>query len=132
MSRDDMRWVTVTSSQAVLMSMCLQGMVHELLTHKRGHRIKTPSERIRKGSLNYMRRDGSSTQVTLNHTGESLPYEGATQSPIGELSLRRLSERLSDLNILDNRPSTANKTNGRAEPSTVENDAFDIMGDENL
>ncbi|XP_071518793.1 sorting nexin-17-like isoform X2 [Panulirus ornatus] len=99
MSREDMRWVTVTSSQAVLMSMCLQGMVQELLTHKRGHKVRT---------------------------------DGATQSPIGELSLRRLSERLSDLNILDNRPSTAAKTNGKAEPSTVENDAFDFMGDDNL
>ncbi|KAG7172157.1 putative Sorting nexin-17-like 2 [Homarus americanus] len=58
--------------------------------------------------------------------------DGATQSPIGELSLRRLSERLSDLNILDNRPSTAAKTNGKAEPSTVENDAFDLMVDDNL
>ncbi|XP_042240222.1 sorting nexin-17-like isoform X2 [Homarus americanus] len=82
MSREDMRWVTVTSCQAVLMSMCLQGMVQELLTHKRGHKVRTPSERVRKGSLSYMRRDGSSTQVTLNHTGESLPMDGATQSPI--------------------------------------------------
>nr|XP_045616119.1 sorting nexin-17-like [Procambarus clarkii] len=132
MSREDMRWVTVTSPQAVLMSMCLQGMVQELLTHKRGHKVKTPSERVRKGSLSYMRRDGSSTQVTLNHTGESLPVDGSTQSPIGELSLRRLSERLSDLNILDNRPSAPAKSNGRAEPSTVENDAFDSICDDNI
>lgn len=32
-----------------------------------------PNERVRKGSLSYVRRDGSSTHVTLNHTGESLP-----------------------------------------------------------
>lgn len=132
MSREDMRWVTITSSQAVLMSMCLQGMVQELLTHKRGRKVRTPSERVRKGSLSYMRRDGSSTQVTLNHTGESLSLDGSTQSPIGELSLRRLSERLSDLNILDNRPSAPAKLNGKAEPSTVENDAFDSMGDDNI
>ncbi|XP_069980292.1 sorting nexin-17 [Penaeus vannamei] len=132
MSREDMRWVTVTSPQAVLMSMCLQGMVQELLTRKRGHKVRTPSKRVRKGSLSYMRRDGSSTQVTLNHTGENLPMDGATQSPIGELSLSRLSERLSDLNILDNRPHSAMRTNGEAEPSTVENDAFNIMSDNSL
>ncbi|XP_066962039.1 sorting nexin-17-like isoform X3 [Macrobrachium rosenbergii] len=112
MSRDEMRWITVISPQTVLMSMCLQGMVHELLSHKRGHRMKRPSDRVRKGSLSYMRRDGSSMQVTLNHTGESLPTDGSSQSPIGLLSLRRLSERQSDCNILDNRPSTAANTNG--------------------
>ena len=32
-----------------------------------------PNERVRKGSLSYVRRDGSSTHVTLNHTGENLP-----------------------------------------------------------
>lgn len=126
-----MRWITVISPQTVLMSMCLQGMVHELLSHKRGHRMKRPSDRVRKGSLSYMRRDGSSMQVTLNHTGESLPTDGSSQSPIGLLSLRRLSERQSDCNILDNRPSTAANTNGKTEPSTVENDAFDMMGEDN-
>ncbi|XP_066962036.1 sorting nexin-17-like isoform X1 [Macrobrachium rosenbergii] len=131
MSRDEMRWITVISPQTVLMSMCLQGMVHELLSHKRGHRMKRPSDRVRKGSLSYMRRDGSSMQVTLNHTGESLPTDGSSQSPIGLLSLRRLSERQSDCNILDNRPSTAANTNGKTEPSTVENDAFDMMGEDN-
>lgn len=132
MSREEMRWVRVISPQAVLMSLCLQGMVHELLSHKRGHRVKTPNERVRKGSLSYVRRDGSSTHVTLNHTGENLPQDGSSssQSPIGELSLRRLSERLSD--PLDNRPSSPARPNGRAEPTTVKNDAFNILGDENL
>ena len=54
----------------------------------------------------------------------------SSQSPIGELSLRRLSERLSD--PLDNRPSSPARPNGRAEPTTVENDAFNIMGDDHL
>lgn len=44
MSREEMRWVRVSSPQAVLMSLCLQGMVHELLSHKRGHRVKTVSD----------------------------------------------------------------------------------------
>ncbi|XP_045116632.1 sorting nexin-17-like [Portunus trituberculatus] len=136
MSREEMRWVRVNSPQAVLMSLCLQGMVNELLSHKRGRKVRTPNERVRKGSLSYVRRDGSSTHVTLNHTGENLPQEGSSQgssssqSPIGELSLRRLSERLSD--PLDNRPSSPARPNGQAEHTTVENHAFNIMGDDNL
>lgn len=38
-----------------------------------------PNERVRKGSLSYVRRDGSSTHVTLNHTGESLPQVSVWQ-----------------------------------------------------
>ncbi|KAK3887262.1 hypothetical protein Pcinc_008617 [Petrolisthes cinctipes] len=136
MSRDDMRWITITSPQAVLMSMCLQGMVHELLSHKRGYKVRTPSERVRKGSLSYMRRDGSSTRVTLNHTGESLSMDGgsSSQSPIGELSLRRLSERLNDLHLLSSsdRPSSTTSHNSMANQATVENDAFEILGDDTL
>ncbi|CAL4091031.1 unnamed protein product, partial [Meganyctiphanes norvegica] len=136
MSRDEMRWISVCSPQAVLISVCLQGMVAELLTNKSGYKVRTPAQRVRKGSLQYVRRDGSSTQVTLNHTGENLSQDGSSQSPIGELSLRRLSERLSDLNILDNISSSSSRPNGRAsssEPATVtENHAFNIIGDDNL
>ena len=38
MSADKMQWVTVVSSQAILMSLCLQSMVEELVRLKAGER----------------------------------------------------------------------------------------------
>ncbi|KAB7498647.1 Sorting nexin-17 [Armadillidium nasatum] len=101
MSKDEMRWIKLRSPQAVLISLCLQGMVQELLGNKRGGSLRASGERIRKGSLSYMKRDGTSMKVILNHTGEPLPSDTSTTSPIGELSLRRLSERLSELSFRD-------------------------------
>lgn len=43
MSRDELRWIKVSSNQAVLMSSCLQGMVQELLAGKFGPKVKTVS-----------------------------------------------------------------------------------------
>ncbi|MCL4124536.1 UNVERIFIED_CONTAM: hypothetical protein GTU68_037783 [Idotea baltica] len=71
MNKDEMRWVKVVSPQAVLVSLCLQGMVQRLLGTKKGN-FRRPGERVRKGSLSYMKRDGSSTRVILNHTGEPI------------------------------------------------------------
>ncbi|CAN7976062.1 unnamed protein product, partial [Ixodes persulcatus] len=36
MSKNKLQWVTVVSSQAILLSVCLQGMVGELLLKKQG------------------------------------------------------------------------------------------------
>lgn len=59
----------------------------------------------------------------------------SSQSPIGELSLRRLSERLNDLHLLSSsdRPSSSSTShNSMADHATVENDAFEILGDDTL
>ncbi|XP_019751747.1 sorting nexin-17 [Hippocampus comes] len=40
MSKDRLRWVTITSQQAIMMSICLQSMVDELMVKKSGGSIK--------------------------------------------------------------------------------------------
>ncbi|RXG59858.1 Sorting nexin-17 [Armadillidium vulgare] len=40
MSKDEMRWIKLRSPQAVLISLCLQGMVQELLGNKRGGSLR--------------------------------------------------------------------------------------------
>ena len=41
MNTGELRWVTVVSTQAILMSLCLQSMVEELLRLRSGAKIKT-------------------------------------------------------------------------------------------
>ena len=41
MNTGELRWVTVVSTQAILMSLCLQSMVEELLRIRSGAKIKT-------------------------------------------------------------------------------------------
>ena len=41
-----LQWITIGSEQAILMSLCLQDMVDELVMKKKGARIKRVSEGI--------------------------------------------------------------------------------------
>ena len=51
------------------MSVCLQGMVEELLMKRNGQKFKRESDisndKFRRGSWSYMKRDGSSQQITI-------------------------------------------------------------------
>ncbi|XP_077443404.1 sorting nexin-17 [Stigmatopora argus] len=50
MSKDRLRWVTITSQQAIMMSICLQSMVDELMVKKSGGSIKKMSRKRHNGS----------------------------------------------------------------------------------
>lgn len=43
--RDQMQWITIYSDQAILMSLCLQSIVDEILRIKNGRPIKKPKDR---------------------------------------------------------------------------------------
>lgn len=45
MAKNKLQWITLFSTQAILMSMCLQGMVDELIMKKEGRRFKRPQDR---------------------------------------------------------------------------------------
>ncbi|XP_063407258.1 sorting nexin-17-like [Mytilus trossulus] len=45
MSRDSLQWISIKTDQAILMSMCLQSMVDELISQKQGRKIKRPQDR---------------------------------------------------------------------------------------
>lgn len=61
------------------MSVCLQGMVDELLSKGRGERAGEKNARIsRRGSWNYMKRDGSSHQIS-SIVGRSISTDGIVQ-----------------------------------------------------
>lgn len=64
MSKDKLQWITVTSEQAILMSVCLQSMVDELLLKRSGNKRKILSKN--KKNWSYMKRDGSSHLISLD------------------------------------------------------------------
>lgn len=39
MAKNTLKWISITSEQAMLMSVCLQSIVDELLNQKDGHEI---------------------------------------------------------------------------------------------
>lgn len=65
MSKNKLQWITITSEQAILMSVCLQSLVDELLMKKYGIRKKQSS--LNKGNWSYMKRDGSRHLISLDN-----------------------------------------------------------------
>ena len=62
----EMQWISITSPQAILMSVCLQSMVEELLRIRNDQPIKKPSD----GSTEvrqyvHRKQDGSETVVSV-------------------------------------------------------------------
>lgn len=56
MSKDKLQWITISSEQAILMSVSLQSLVDELVMKKNGLKRRKNSF---KGRWSYMKRDGS-------------------------------------------------------------------------
>ncbi|XP_065831646.1 sorting nexin-17-like [Oscarella lobularis] len=46
-SKEKLKWVKIQASQAIFMSVCLQGIVDELLMKRDGTKFKEPSDRVR-------------------------------------------------------------------------------------
>jgi len=111
-AKDTLKWIVVFSDQAILMSMCLQGMVDELIMKKKGNRIKKPQDRSRKSApkrpvSSLLKRDFSSNSIK------------SPSSPIEEAS--------------NSLPSNHTAPVSQGSPiGIIENDTFDGIGDDDL
>ncbi|KAG8193259.1 hypothetical protein JTE90_027003 [Oedothorax gibbosus] len=133
MSKDHLRWICIRSDQAILMSVCLQGMVDELLQKRQGAKEKPERPGGRRGSWNYMKRDGSSHQISAS-LGKSVSTDGIVQSAnrddanniIGRSKdqVRKITTKFSAKHGMKNGPSSPKPL--------VENDAFEGIGDDDL
>ncbi|XP_052225977.1 sorting nexin-17-like isoform X2 [Dreissena polymorpha] len=72
MARDSLQWITIQSDQAILMSMCLQGMVEELIMKKQGKKMKKPSDRSKKGKRSFNRENSIASTLTQQPSSEDL------------------------------------------------------------
>lgn len=145
-AKDKLMWITISSEQAILMSICLQSMVDELLLKKNGIKRKMPGDVSQKQSWSYLKRDGSSQVLSSSQSSSSDGFSssmssGSQSGSNGEIlsptrtegtssassSIKRLSEKFSNVNL----KSTAGKIHS-SSTSPVENDAFDGIGDDDL
>ncbi|XP_075211673.1 sorting nexin-17-like isoform X2 [Lycorma delicatula] len=132
MARDKLQWVTITSDQAILISVCLQSIVDELMLKKTGLKINQRNEenKVDLDMFSYMRRDGSSQRICLSQSSSSLcdgVNDNTPKSPVklneSSLSMRRLSEKLTGVG--------SKHCMNKSQP-LVENDAFEGIGDDDL
>jgi sorting nexin-17 len=112
MSKDKLQWITVSSEQAILMSVCLQSLVDELLMKK-----KQPA--INKGNWSYMKRDGSCHLITLDDVNSNSREDGSAQKYQESFSIKKLQEKFSSVSF-------------KTGKEFIENHAFEGIGDDDL
>ncbi|XP_029452213.1 sorting nexin-17 isoform X4 [Rhinatrema bivittatum] len=88
MSKDRLQWVTITSPQAIMMSICLQSMVDELMVKKSGGSIKKDSpdssrepvvklsSKLTSVSLRGISNSSSSNDLSANDFHGNYAFEG--------------------------------------------------------
>ncbi|KAK3087630.1 hypothetical protein FSP39_008626 [Pinctada imbricata] len=103
MAKDTLQWISLTTDQAILISMCLQSMVDELIMKKQGKKMKKPQDRPKGGSAPAVKRD--------NSYGFSLNKQFTIPSPDQD------------------EPKGKNDKNDK---SVISNNAFDTIGDDDL
>uniref|UniRef100_A0A8C2HEH3 Sorting nexin-17 n=1 Tax=Cyprinus carpio TaxID=7962 RepID=A0A8C2HEH3_CYPCA len=103
MSKDRLQWVTITSPQAIMMSICLQSMVDELMVKKSGGSIK----KMQKKRLNGSFQRSDSQQVVkspplLDSPDPSREQVVKLSTKLSSVSLRGLSSSNSASDISGN------------------------------
>uniref|UniRef100_A0A8C2ECP0 Sorting nexin-17 n=1 Tax=Cyprinus carpio TaxID=7962 RepID=A0A8C2ECP0_CYPCA len=104
MSKDRLQWVTITSPQAIMMSICLQSMVDELMVKKSGGSIK---KQMQKKRLNGSFQRSDSQQVVkspplLDSPDPSREQVVKLSTKLSSVSLRGLSSSNSASDISGN------------------------------
>lgn len=119
MSKDRLQWVTISSPQAIMMSICLQSMVDELMVKKSGGSIKKMLRKRPNGSL---RRSESQQAVK---SPPLLDSPDSSREPVVKLSAKLTSVSLRGMN-------TSNSMNDTSANDFHSNSAFEGIGDDDL
>ncbi|XP_073191510.1 sorting nexin-17 isoform X1 [Lepidochelys kempii] len=119
MSKDRLQWVTITSPQAIMLSICLQSMVDELMVKKSGGSIRKMFRRRANGAL---RRSDSQQAVK---SPPLLDSPDASREPMLKLSSKLTSVSLRGV-------SHSGSTSDLGTDDFHGNYAFEGIGDEDL
>uniref|UniRef100_A0AAY5EJP4 Sorting nexin-17 n=1 Tax=Electrophorus electricus TaxID=8005 RepID=A0AAY5EJP4_ELEEL len=119
MSKDRLQWVTITSPQAIMMSICLQSMVDELMVKKSGGSIKKMQKRRLNGSIHR----SNSQQAVKSPPLLDSPDTSREQVP-------KLSTKLSSVSLRG--ISASNSANDLSGNDFHGNYAFEGIGDDDL
>ncbi|XP_076354671.1 sorting nexin-17-like isoform X4 [Tachypleus tridentatus] len=133
LSKDKLQWITVKSDQAVLMSVCLQGMVEELLSKRNGLKFKKQSEQgSRHCSWSYMKRDGSSYEISVSRSSSSEGIVDNEEDYSRRLNKSRDHVRKEKFSSYFVKPSGRSSSGSLSPESLMENDVFEGIGDDDL
>nr|XP_029534576.1 sorting nexin-17 [Oncorhynchus nerka] len=119
MSKDRLQWVTITSPQAIMMSICLQSMVDELMVKKSGGSIKKMLRKRHNGPLHR-----SESQQTVK-SPPLLDSPDPNRDQIVKLSTKLSSVSLRGI-------SASNSANDISGNDFHGNYAFEGIGDDDL
>ncbi|XP_046413987.1 sorting nexin-17 [Neodiprion fabricii] len=134
MSKNQLQWITISSEQAILMSVCLQAMIDELLIKSiGGNKNQEKSSK----TWTYMRRDGNSQVIATSPSTDSInktdqESEHQSMPTKAEPIMRKITERLSAVTVkksdgIKRSTNVLNKGDG-----STENNAFHMIGDDDL
>ncbi|XP_026105621.1 sorting nexin-17-like, partial [Carassius auratus] len=104
MSKDRLQWVTITSPQAIMMSICLQSMVDELMVKKSGGSIKKQMQKKRQNG-SFQRSDSQQAVKSpplLDSPDPSREQVVKLSTKLSSVSLRGLSSSNSASDISSN------------------------------
>ncbi|XP_037032551.1 sorting nexin-17 [Bradysia coprophila] len=124
MSKSCLKWITIASEQAMLMFVCLQNMVDELLNRKDGNDFNNIQvTRPNHTNLSYIRRDGKNRRISESSSSDTISSLNEVDMPLQfnseALSMRRrLNEKISTTVLF--------------RKSAVHNEAFEEIGDDDL
>lgn len=123
MAKDCLKWVTICSDQAMLISVCLQSIVDELLKQKNGADVNVQVHKNHT-KLSYIRRDNSIADIIEN-----------SHQPL-VVNRTNGTARIDNVSAINGRKRDTNKFSTSVSFSkdneSVRNDAFEIIGDEDL
>ncbi|XP_071941803.1 sorting nexin-17-like [Antedon mediterranea] len=124
MAKDSLKWITIKTEDAILMSLCLQGMVDELIMCKKGLKMKKPSDRIKGPQRQYKSRDGGIiiTRSTTNNAA-AIPDPPVLQKP---------QEIHSDQKKNSEKMHSTLPPKSRGAAAHIENEIFEGIGDDDL
>ncbi|XP_032677769.1 sorting nexin-17 [Odontomachus brunneus] len=129
-ARNELQWITIASEQAILMSVCLQAMIDELLQKcVVGSKIQTVPEK----SWTYVMRDGQSRVTMGSPSRERANSDHSAKSgPI----IKKLTDKLSAVKLKksDDSPTVVKRIQEThtEDFDIMENNAFRMIGDDDL
>jgi len=129
MSKSCLKWITIVSEQAMLMSVCLQSMVDELLNQKASTDTNNVHANCSNGTtvISYIRRDGSSNRISESNSLDTICTAAAGPQITAEPARKPTT---SNRNFIKNRISTTVLFQRNKE--SVHNEAFEEIGDDDL
>lgn len=129
MSKNYLKWIVIRSAQAMLITVCLQSMVNELLNQKSDtNNLRTGMNSMKTGQpISFLKRDETNQfkpVVLLDAQNENVigPAEGSTTVTRNTNSMKQMLKEISTTVFFKNNQNR----------ESVHNEAFEDIGDDDL